>query len=66
MSAAGTIKFIDSAGDLTGAMDIAANGGFVLATGLLPWTETGAINRSISIVSTVGLAKGVVILLTEP
>ena len=66
MSAAGTLKFVDSAGDLTGAMDVAANGGFVLPTNLLPWTETGAINRSISIVTTVGLAKGVAILLTEP
>lgn len=66
MSAAGTLKFVDSSGDLTGAMDIATAGGFVLPTSMLQYTETGAINRSISIVTTVGLAKGVVVLLTEP
>lgn len=65
MSAAGTIKFHDSSGDLTGAMDVAASGGFVLPTSMLPYFETGAINRSISITTTVGLAKGVVAILTE-
>lgn len=65
MSLAGTLKFLDSSGDLTGAMDIGATGGFVLPTSMLPYAETGAINRSISITTTTGLAKGVVIILTE-
>lgn len=65
MSATGTIKFKDSSGDLTGAMDVAAQGGFVLPTSVLSYLETGAINRSLSIETTGGAAKGVVTLLTE-
>ena len=65
MSLVGTIKFLDSSGDLTGAMDVGTTGGFVLPAGAIPWVETGAINRSISITTTLGAAKGVVILLTE-
>lgn len=65
LSADGTLKFIDSSGDLTGAMDIAGKGGFVVPTSLVPITETGAVNRTISIVTTGGAAKGVVVLLTE-
>jgi hypothetical protein len=65
MSVDGTLKFIDSSGDRTGAMDIAAKGGFVLPTGSMPMLETGAVNRSLSLVTTGGAAKGVVVLLTE-
>lgn len=65
LSAAGSLKFVDSVGDVTGAMDVAASGGFVLPTSLLPYLQTGAINRSLSIVTTVGAARGIVILLTE-
>lgn len=65
MDAAGTLKFNDSSGDLTGAMAIAANGGFVLPTSMLPYCETGAVNRSISITTATGKAAGVVVLLTE-
>ncbi len=66
MSLAGTLKFLDSSGDLTGAMDIAASGGFVMPAGLCPYFETGAINRSLSITTTAGAAKGVIAILTEP
>jgi hypothetical protein len=65
LSALGTLKFTDASGDLTGAMDVAATGGFVLPTALFPYTETGAVNRAINIVTTGGAAKGVVVLLTE-
>lgn len=58
MSAAGTVKFIDSDGDLTGAMPIVANGG-ISASGEATncWFETG-INKPLSIVTTGGMAFG--------
>ena len=65
LSAAGTLKFTDGSGDLTGEMDIAASGGFVLPTSILPFTETTTINSTLSIVTTGGAAKGVVAILTE-
>jgi len=65
MSAGGTLKFIDSSGDLTGAMDIATQGGMVWTAGVFPYCETGAINRSLSLVTTTGAAKGVVAILVE-
>ena len=65
MSATGTLKFADGVADLTGAMDIAANGGFVFSTSICPYFETGATNRALNLVTTVGLAKGFVIILTE-
>lgn len=64
MSAAGTLKFVDGAADLTGAMDIAANGGFVLPVNIIPY-QVGSTNTALSITTTVGLAKGVVQILTE-
>lgn len=64
MSAAGTLKFLDGSGDLTGAMDIVASGGFVLPTSLMAYQET-AVNSALSITTTTGLAKGVVSILTE-
>lgn len=65
MSAAGTLKLLDSSGDLTGASDIAANAGFVWPTSIIPYLETGAVNRSISITTTGGAAKGFVAIVTE-
>lgn len=66
LGGAGTLKFTDGVSDLTGAMDIAANGGFVLPAGVFPYVQTGAVNRALNIVTTGGAAKGVVITLTEP
>lgn len=59
MSAAGTFKFTDGTVDLTGAMDVAANGG-VSAIGQpsAHLMETAAINRPLNIVTTVGAARG--------
>lgn len=66
MDAAGTLKFTDGVADLTGAMSMAANSGFVLNTSEFPFTETGAINRALNLVTTTGKAAGVVAILTEP
>lgn len=65
MSAAGTLKFTDSSGDLTGATDIASNAGFVWSTSIIPYIETGAVNRAISLVTTTGAARGFVAIVTE-
>jgi hypothetical protein len=58
MSLSGTVKFIDSAGDLTGAMPILTSGG-VSAPGQTSshWFESG-VNKSLSIVTTTGAATG--------
>lgn len=66
MSAVGTLKFVDSSENLTGPMDIGATGGFVLSPSEFPFFETKAINRSLSITTTGGAARGVVAILTEP
>ena len=66
MSLLGTLKFTDDGGDLTGAMDVAATGGFVLPTSIIPYQQTGAVNRALNLVTTLGAAKGVVIILSEP
>lgn len=66
MSAAGTLKFTDGVADLTGAMDVAATGGFVLPTSTIPYQQTGAVNRALNLVTATGAAKGVVIIVTEP
>lgn len=65
LDATGTLKFIDGSGDLTGAMPIAANGGFVLPSSLFPYTQT-ATNSALSLVTVTGKATGVVVILTEP
>lgn len=65
LDAAGTLKFTDSGGDLTGAMDIGATGGFVLPTTDLPYTQALS-GSALSLVTTVGKAKGVVTIVTEP
>lgn len=64
MSAAGSLKFLDGSGDLTGPMDIGATGGFVWPTSVIPYQQT-ATNSALSITTTTGAAKGVVIILTE-
>ncbi len=67
MSATGTVKFLDSSGDLTGVMNILTGGGFVIPpNATFPFLETGAINRSLSITTTVGAATGVILYITEP
>lgn len=66
MSLLGTLKFNDGVADLTGPMDIAATGGLVSPTSLVPYVETGATNRALDLVTTLGAARGVVIILTEP
>lgn len=63
MSAAGTMKFTGS-GDLTGAMNVAATGGFVVPPSEYVWAETG-VNEDLSIVTATGLAKGIVQYITE-
>ncbi len=58
MSATGTMKFIDSAGDLTGAMPIGINGGAaVMGQPSSPVLETG-VNKALSIVTVTGAATG--------
>ena len=66
MSVLGTLKFTDTDGDRTGPMDVAATGGFVLPTAMLPYVETNVTNKALNLVTTLGAARGVVILLTEP
>ena len=65
MSAAGTLKFTDSSGDLSGAMDIAANGGFTAPVSNFAYLETGAVERALNLVTTTGAARGMVVILTE-
>lgn len=65
LDAAGSVKFTDGVGDLTGAMPVDANGGFVLSNTINPYTETGAINRALNLVTVTGKAFGVVGILTE-
>lgn len=64
MSLAGTVKLTDGGTDATGAMDVAASGGFVLPTSIIPYV-VGTANTALNLVTTVGAAKGVAIILTE-
>lgn len=58
LSATGTAKFTDGAGDLTGAMDIAINGGaVVVGDPNSPLLQT-TTNSALSLVTTVGAARG--------
>lgn len=66
MGAAGSLKFIDGVGDLTGPLDLGANSGFIIVNNpAFPLIET-AVNSALSIVTTAGKANGVVIVVTEP
>ena len=66
MDATGTLKFTDTAGDLSGAMPIAINGGFVLPPGVGNYLETSAVNNALNLVTTTGKATGVVAIVSEP
>lgn len=66
MSVAGTLKFTDGVGDLTGAMNFAANGGVLVPESPVPLLETAAVNRALNLVTTLGAANGVLAILTEP
>lgn len=64
MSDAGTIKF-SGASDLTGAMNVAGQGGFVIPPNPANiYVQTG-INEALTITTTVGGANGVILYLTE-
>lgn len=63
LSAAGTIKFAGTS-DLTGTFDVAAKGGFVVAPSEYVWAQTGD-EEDLSIVTTSGLAQGIVQYITE-
>jgi hypothetical protein len=65
MSLTGTLKLSDGVADLLGPCDVATTGGFVAPTSIIPYTETGAINRALTLTTTVGAARGVVVILTE-
>lgn len=65
MSAAGSLKLTDGVADLLGPCDVGTTGGFVAPTSMIPYTETGAVNRALSLTTTVGAARGVVVVLTE-
>lgn len=66
LDAAGTLKFIDGSGDLTGPMSLPASGGFMMPGVLtFPLVETG-VNSALSVVTTGGKAAGVVLYVTEP
>lgn len=65
MDAAGTLKFTDGVDDLSGPMAIAANGGFTAPISHFPYTETGAVNQALNLVTTTGAASGFVVILTE-
>ena len=66
MSLAGTLKFNDGVADLTGPMTFAANGGMVVPESPVPFCQTGAVNRAMNLITTVGNANGVIAILTEP
>lgn len=64
--AAGTVSFTDGTATLCGAMSIAANAGFVLPTGFMPYTVTAATNRPLNLVTVTAKVSGMVAILTEP
>lgn len=66
MDAAGTLKFNDGTVDLSGAMAVGANGGFVMPPSNVPFLETAAVNRPLNLITTTGKAAGTVVILTEP
>ena len=66
MDGAGTAQFTDGTTNITGAMSIAANGGFVLPTSAMPYAQTAAVNRPLNLVTTSNPAKGMIVALVEP
>lgn len=65
MNLAGTLKLTDGAADLLGPCDVGITGGFVAPTSVIPYTETGAVNRALTLTTSLGAARGVVVVLTE-
>jgi hypothetical protein len=61
---AGTIKFSDGSGDLTGPMSLDQNAGFVLPASAYPYLQ-GGINSALSLTTTGGKVNGVVTILSE-
>lgn len=67
MNGIGTVQFTDSVGNLTGPMKVADSGGFVWdANGNVPYTQTGAVNRDLNLVTGSFAANGVIVILSEP
>lgn len=66
LTLAGTLKFTDGVDDLTGPMTFATNGVLVMLQSPLPYIQTGAVNRALKLVTTLGAANGIVAILTEP
>lgn len=64
LDAGGTLLFTDGTLN-SGAMPLAANTPLVLSTQVLPYWETGAVNRALSLTSATGKAFGFVAVLTE-
>lgn len=64
ISVTGTVKFIDGAGDLTGAMNLVAGTPLFVPAGAFPIAQ-GAINSALSLVSTTGAVQGVAAILVE-
>lgn len=64
LSSSGTVMFSDSLKNLTGAMSVAQQGGFVLPTSLIPYCETGS-NANLNIITTTGSAAGAFTIITE-
>jgi hypothetical protein len=66
LSAAGSIKFLTASTDISGAMPLAANGGFVLPPSPhCAWLETNE-NEALSYTTVTGLARGFLLVVTEP
>ena len=64
MSLVGTLKFTDGEGDLSGPTDPATNGGFVWPPTGFPYLQT-AVNSALNFVTTLGAARGALVILTE-
>ena len=67
MTATGTLKFLDGAGDLTGAMDFSTTGGFLGSPSPdAPYLQTSVVNSALSITTVTGAARGWLLVVTEP
>lgn len=58
LDATGTLKFLETAGDLTGTMNIAANGGIVAGNGAQPILWTTTAGEDLQITTGTGNAQG--------
>ena len=58
LDAAGTIKFLETAGDLTGTLNLAQNGGIVAGSGLRPILWTSTAGEDLQITTATGKAQG--------